>query len=60
MPRKSLLRYLLVLCSLGSSGCALFDHYHPPEEKPAAAMTAEEKEAKYINDLQRDLRAYAD
>ena len=61
MTLKNGLRLLLVLSSLSSPGCAELDRHHQEKQKPPeAALTEEEKENKYLKDLERDLRLYGD
>gem|GEM_PF-4607780 len=61
MTLKNGLRLLLVLSCLSSPGCAGLDRHHQEKQKPPeAARTPQEKEDKYLKDLQRDLLLYGD
>ena len=61
MTLKSGLRLLFVLSCLSSPGCAELHRHHQEKQKPPeAALTEEEKENKYLKDLDRDIHLYAD
>jgi len=61
MTLKKGLCLLLLLGSLSSSGCAGLPRVHQEKEKPPEVpLTKEEQEAKYNDDLARELRLYGD
>jgi hypothetical protein len=62
MTRKGGLRLLLVLSCLSSLGCAGFGRPHLDNQQPPkkAEQTEEDKEDKYLKDLEKDLSLYSD